>query len=100
MIEFVRFAPSADVQFLSIIEYIRMDNPHAALNLRESVAESFGSVKTFPSMGRIVPEFPDLGFREVIIRPYRFFYDVVGDTVWIVGVWHSAQIPDEPHMSN
>jgi len=96
MIELVRFTPSADAQFLSILEYIKMDNPSAALDLRKNVASSFDSVKTFPDMGRIIPEFPDLGFREIIIKPYRFFYDVVGDTVWIVGAWHSAQVPDEP----
>jgi len=53
-------------------------------------------VRTFPEMGRVVPEFPNLGFREIIIAPYRFFYDVISDTVWIVGAWHGAQIPKEP----
>jgi toxin ParE1/3/4 len=96
MIKFVRFAPSADAQFLSILEYIKMDNPPAAINLRKNVAESFEQVKTFSEIGRIVPEFPDLGFREIIVKPYRFFYEVVGDTVWIVGAWHSAQLPDKP----
>ena len=96
MIKHVKFTPPADKQFLSLLEYIKADNPAAARKLLETVRDSFESVRTFPAMGRLVPEFPDLGFREIIAKPYRFFYDVVGDTVWIVGAWHSAQIPEEP----
>jgi plasmid stabilization system protein ParE len=50
----------------------------------------------FPDSGRVVPEFPDLQFREVIVDPYRFFYRVRGDTVWVVAAWHGAQLPDAP----
>jgi len=96
MIRYVRFAPSADRQFLNALDYIRVDNPVAAIQLRRKVEEVFESVKTFPEMGRVVPEFPDFGFREVIVSPYRFFYDIVGDTIWVVGAWHSAQLPEEP----
>ena len=50
----------------------------------------------FADSGRVIPEFPQLGFREVLVDSYRFFYRVKGDTVWVVGAWHDAQIPDEP----
>jgi hypothetical protein len=40
-----------------------------------------------------VPEFPELRYREVMVVPYRFFYRVKGDVVWVVGVWHGAQLP-------
>ncbi len=50
----------------------------------------------FPDSGRVIPEFPELSYREVIIAPYRFFYRKEDDTVWIAGVWHGAQLPDEP----
>jgi len=101
MIEHVKFTPSADRQFLSLLEYIKADNPAAARDLRKRVGDSFDNVCTFPAIGRVVPEFPDLGFREIIIRPYRFFYDVIGDTVWVIGAWHSAQIPKEsPSVSD
>jgi len=30
------------------------------------------------------------------VAPYRFFYRVKGDTVWVVAAWHGAQLPDEP----
>jgi plasmid stabilization system protein ParE len=96
MIRYVRFAPSADRQFLHALDYIRIDNPVASRQFRRKVEEVFENVKIFPEMGRIVPEFSGLGFREVIVKPYRFFYDIVGDTIWVVGAWHCAQLPEEP----
>jgi toxin ParE1/3/4 len=53
-------------------------------------------LEQFPESGRVLPEFPDLPYREVIVAPYRFFYRVAGETAWVVGVWHGAQIPEEP----
>ena len=49
-----------------------------------------------PESGRHLPEFPELPYREVIVSPYRFFYRVKGKVVWVVAVWHSAQLPDKP----
>jgi plasmid stabilization system protein ParE len=53
-------------------------------------------LEDFPESGRTIPEFPELPFREVIISPYRFFYKITGDVVWIVAVWHVAQLPKPP----
>lgn len=92
----VRFTPSARSQFLAALTYIASDNPSAALELRRRAGESLAKLKRFPEAGRSVPEFPDLAFREVVLSPYRFFYRVKDDAVWIVAVWHSAQIPGEP----
>jgi toxin ParE1/3/4 len=36
------------------------------------------------------------GDRQSIVAPYRFFYRVKGDTVWVVAIWHGAQLPEEP----
>jgi plasmid stabilization system protein ParE len=53
-------------------------------------------LEDFPESGRIIPEFPELPYREVIMTPYRFFYKINGDVVWIVAVWHGAQLPEQP----
>jgi toxin ParE1/3/4 len=92
----VRFTPSAKAQFLSALNYIRRDNPRAAINFRERAEAILQRLEEFPDSGRIVLEFPELPYREVIIAPYRFFYRVRGEIVWIVAVWHGAQLPDEP----
>lgn len=92
----VRFTSSARTQFLSALTYIRRDSPVAALNFRERAETVLRRLEEFPNSGRVVPEFPELPYREVIISPYRFFYRVKGEIVWIVAVWHGAQLPDQP----
>lgn len=95
----IRFTPSARAQFLAAIVYIRRENPTAAETFRRKAETALSRLRRFPQSGRILPEFPDLPFREVIVAPYRFFYRVKGRTVWIVAVWHGAQLPQEPHES-
>jgi len=92
----VRFTPTARSQFLAALSYIRRDNPSAAAKLRAHAEETLRRLESFPESGRSIPEFPDLPFREVIIYPYRFFYRIKGKTIWIVSVWHGAQLPAEP----
>jgi len=92
----VRLTPPARAQFLSALAYIRADRPAAALAFRRRVESALARLADFPHSGCRVPEFPDLHFREVVVNPYRFFYRVEADTVWVVAAWHAAQIPDTP----
>ena len=92
----VFFTPSARAQFLQSIAYILRDNAPAALAFRDKTAKALSRLCEFPESGRVLPEFPDLPFREVIVLPYRFFYRIKEKKVWIVACWHSAQIPGEP----
>ena len=63
---------------------------------REKAEDRLRRLQRFSDSGRRIPEFPDLPFREVIVRPFRFFYRIDDREVWIVAVWHSAQLPDDP----
>jgi toxin ParE1/3/4 len=94
----VQFTPSGRTQFFSALSYIREDKPSAAVNFRNRVEKSLRRLEDFPESGRIIPEFPDLPYREVIISPYRFFYKTKNDVVWIVAVWHGMQLPKEPEF--
>lgn len=92
----VKFTPSARIQFLEGLEYIRQDSPSAAKKFREKAEAVLRRLEEFPESGRSIPEFPALPHREVIVRPYRFIFRVVGKTVWLVAVWHGAQLPGGP----
>ncbi len=92
----VRFTPSARNQFLSALAYIHQDKPSAAVKFRDRAEKILRRLEDLPESGRLIPEFPDLPYREVIISPYRFFYKIKADIVWIVAVWHGAQLPKEP----
>ena len=91
----VRFTPTGRVQFLAVIAAIRRKNPTAAARFRQRAEQALRRLEQFPESGRVVPEFPDLPYREVIVSPYRFFYRLQEATVWVVAVWHGAQPPEE-----
>ena len=92
----VLFTPSARVQFLSAVETIRRNNRAAARKFQQQTAKALKRLSRLPQSGTVVMEFPELPYREVYIKPYRFFYRVREDKVWIVALWHGAQLPDEP----
>jgi len=91
-----RFTPSARTQFLAAVTSINRENPSAAREFYRKATELLKQLHPFPLSGRIVPEFPDLPFREIIVPPYRFFYRQKDTTIWIVAVWHSVQLPVKP----
>jgi toxin ParE1/3/4 len=92
----VRFTPSARREFLEAIDFIRLDSPFAAEAMLARSRDGLAQLHDFPESGRLVPEFPDSLYREILVSPYRFFYRISDDTVWVVGVWHDRQLPVPP----
>jgi toxin ParE1/3/4 len=92
----VKLTPPARAQLLAAVAFINADRPAAAREFRMRVDGALRRLIDFPESGRVIPEFSGLGFREVLVGSYRLFYRVQGNVIWVVGVWHDAQIPDEP----
>ena len=92
----VRFTPSARSQFLRGLAYIKKDKLYAAIRFRQRAGKVLQRLEQHPESGRSIPEFPELSYREVIVPPYRFFYRIEGDCVWIAAVRHGAQLPAKP----
>jgi plasmid stabilization system protein ParE len=92
----VRFTPCGRIQFLQAVSYILQHNPKAAIKFRKRAERALRRLTRYPESGRLIPEFPDLPFREVIVPPYRFFYRLEDRTIWVVACWHGAQLPMEP----
>jgi toxin ParE1/3/4 len=92
----IRFTPSAETELLSAAKYINNDNPEAALIFLKKADDLLHRLENHPLSGRTIPEFPGLPYRELLVLPYRFFYSIKNKTIWIVAVWHTAQIPIEP----
>jgi plasmid stabilization system protein ParE len=90
------FTPSARDQFMHALAYIRRDNPSAAVSFRQKAENVLLRLKDHTESGRTLPEFPGSLYREVIVAPYRFFYRVKDNVIWVVAAWHDAQTPDHP----
>jgi len=95
----VRFVPQARSQYLDALRYVRKLSPAAADGIQLRAEAVVAQLRTHPRSGHSIPEFPDLPHLEVPAEPYRFFYRIVDETVWIVGVWHARQLPDRPDDS-
>ena len=96
----IKFTATAIDRWTAALSYLTERNPAAALRLFNKVQASLGRLRTFPLLGSSVREYQHLPIREIIVEPYRFFYqaDRQRSIIWIVDVWHGAQLPDEPQL--
>jgi toxin ParE1/3/4 len=92
----VVFSAGGELAFLEKLEYLTAENPRAAKALLLRVEKALRRLAKFPNSGRRIPEFPHLPYRELVFPPFRFFHRVEGREVWIVAVWHTAHVPEEP----
>ena len=70
----------------------------AATAVDELIDKAIVSLQRLPDRGRVVPELERRGisvFREIIARPYRVIYRVVGREVWILAVVDGRRDLDE-----
>jgi len=75
----------------AIHDFIARDSARAAEALVERLLTATECLASFPESGRVVPEFPELGYRELIVSSYRVVYRLEGTTVWIIVVVHGRR---------
>jgi len=92
----VRFTRQAARQYLDGLRYLLTRRSAGAVTVQRRAEAVIALLREHPDAGHAILEFPDLPHRELPVPPYRFFYRVVGDTVWIVAVWHGRQLPESP----
>jgi addiction module RelE/StbE family toxin len=93
----VIWSSQAVQELQEILEYIRRDSPQAADRIRQEIRNGTRRLARFPLSGRLLPEFPDSGLRELIVRSYRIIYDPAADQVEILTVVHgSRDLPSLP----
>jgi toxin ParE1/3/4 len=87
---------------LAITQYIMADNPSAARAFADNIKVKVGRLRTFPESGRVVPEFPSSGLREVLIGDYRVIYRFLKSTqkVQVLAVHHGARSLDVQGSEN
>ncbi len=67
----------------------------AARALQQRIMGRVYQLRQFPELGRLVPEKPDEGVRELIVPPYRILYEFDGDTVTILNIIHGRMVGSE-----
>ncbi len=71
----VFWSESALNELLAIVRYIKLDKPDVAREFARKLKEKVSQLSQFPDRGRLVPEIPEYGYRELVIGNYRVIYD-------------------------
>lgn len=92
----LRFTSRATQDITDIADYIRLENPAAALRVRDAILETLQHLIQFPQLGR--PQSIE-GVRRLVTRRYGYivYYSVDQrlDEVVILAVQHPARERDE-----
>jgi addiction module RelE/StbE family toxin len=75
-------------------EFIAKDSRQYAQVQVEDIQSAVLNLTNFPLMGRVVPEFPHLPYREILVGNYRVIYRFEKDQnlVIIMAVAHGRQL--------
>ena len=88
----VLWTEQARADLAAIRAFIGQDSPHYASVIVSRLLAATDRLVPFPESGRAVPEFDDPLVREVVHRPYRIVYRLVGvDELHVLTVHHSSQ---------
>jgi addiction module RelE/StbE family toxin len=85
--------PALD-SLLDIARHIRLDKPSTARRFAATIKTKVARLQDFPDSGRLVPEFPSSGLRELLIGDYRVIYRVLTSPagIQILTVRHGSRL--------
>ena len=89
----IRYLPAAEKDLTNILEYIKKDNPSAALKLINEIDETISRLEEFPNMG-VIPKglrLKSLNYRMLIVGNYLVFYTATNNVVEIRRILHGKR---------
>lgn len=100
MVQKIEWTLRARSDLRKIHDYISVDSFRYAQVQIENIQASVLRLIRFPLIGRIVPEFPHLPYRELIVDNYciLYRYDEGRDCVLIMAVVHGRRELNEPPL--
>ena len=82
----------ARADLAAISAFISQDSPHYASVIILRLIAATGRLVPFPESGRTVPEFENPLIREVVLKPYRIVYKLVGaDEIHVLTMHPASQ---------
>lgn len=73
------FSKTARFDLKEIVAYIKKDSAKYASLEKQKIKDAIDKLLTQPLLGRVVPEFTNEVFRELIFRNYRIIYEIISD---------------------
>ncbi len=96
----VYWTDNAVRQLDAIYEYIGQTSFDYALRMVDKITRRSEQIATFPTSGRMVPEFNNPIIRELIERPYRIIYLTTAEGIDVLAVVHGARDLDESMLGD
>jgi addiction module RelE/StbE family toxin len=89
----IRYLKAAEDDFIDIFQYIKKDNPAAAVSQLEKFDTVLSHLAQNPLMGTVPKDkrLKKLGYRMLIVDPYLVFYVVKPEVVQIRRIIHGAR---------
>jgi toxin ParE1/3/4 len=89
----VDWAQPALEDLREIYEFIARDSPRYAQITIERITNVAGRLAQFPQLGQVLPEFPQLAYRQIIVGAYRLVYreDAARNRVLVMGAIHASR---------
>ena len=91
MIYHLDWSDRAIANLVAIEDYIAEDSPFHANKVVNEILDHAEELKTFPLMGSVILELPDLELRQLIKYSYRIVYTFDDNAVTIITVLHGKQ---------
>jgi addiction module RelE/StbE family toxin len=91
----VRWTRLALADLVSARDRLARDDPRVADEMLKRVADAVTRLRRHPRIGRVVPERRSLGYRELVLPPYRLVYAIAGKDIQVLRFWHGRRDPAE-----
>jgi addiction module RelE/StbE family toxin len=86
------WSPSSIEDLKQIYNYISKDSPHQARLFVGKIINLTEKIKDFPYIGKVIKEYHDDNYRELIIHSYRIMYKIISQKeIRILGIIHGAR---------
>ena len=97
MVQKIEWTNRALKDLHDIYEFIAKDSSRYAQIQIENIQDAASNLYSFPLIGRKVPEFPHLSYREILVGNYRFIYryDDKYNQIFVMAIVHGKRLLKE-----
>lgn len=88
----VRYTLRAQADLDAIYTYLDQRTPSAALSVKELIERRIASLADFPFAAPATDQ-PDVRELTIVRYPYKVYYEVSGEEVWVLHIRHTSRRP-------
>ena len=89
----VRYTPRARADLEAIFSYLDARNPAAAVSVKRAIEQAAAALALAPYIGVVTDRSPEFRGVRAAHYPYRLYYRIRNNEVWIVHVRHTSRRP-------